>query len=193
MAASRRCLPKLKFVVLLHSRSGFGRLGDGWAASWPLQNSWQSVWSMDLRESTLQFCSAIRTFTIVCADQIDLAMDGLVVTCQTAPGPDRPCDGWLDGHLPSSAWTRLAVRWMAGGRLPSGALTLSLHIVKVSWGTLGSQQALLTCTRVFGAFALVFGLWPAGRWMGERLGPCKILGNLCDLWICVRIRCSFVV
>ena len=39
----------------------------------------------------------------------------------------------------------------------------------------------------------MFALWPAGRWMGECLGPCKILGNLCGLWICVRIHCNFAV
>ena len=29
--------------------------------------------------------------------------------------------------------------------------------------------------------------------MDERPGTCRILGNLCDLWICVRICCSFAV
>lgn len=33
---------------------------------------------MDLRENVLQFCGAIGTFAIVCADQIDGAMDGWV-------------------------------------------------------------------------------------------------------------------
>ena len=108
-------------------------------------------------------------------DQIDYAMDGWVAIYQAAPRPDRLCDGCLGGCLPSSAWT------------------FSLHIAKVSWGTLGSLQALLTCAQVCGAFALLFGLWPAGQWMGARLGPCRILGNLCGLWICVRKRCSFAV
>ena len=76
---------------------------------------------MDLLKNMLQFCGAIGTFTIVCVGQIDCAMDGWVAACQAAPRPDRLCDGWL------------------GGRLPSGAWTLSLHIIKVSWGSLGSQ------------------------------------------------------
>ena len=83
------------------------------------------------------------------------------------------CDGWL------------------GGRLPNGALTCSLHTNKVSLSILGSQQALLTQVQVCGAFALLFGFWLAGRWMGGHLGPCRILGNLCGLWICVRVHCSF--
>ena len=108
-------------------------------------------------------------------EQIDCAMDGWVAACQAAPGPDRLCDGWLGGCLPSGAWT------------------LSLHILKVSWGTLGSLQALLACAQVCGAFALLFGLWPAGQGMGACLGPCRIVGNLCGLWICTRICCSFAV
>ena len=85
------------------------------------------------------------------------------------------------------------MRWMAGWPPTKRRLdTFSAHS-KVSWGTLGSQQALLTCTQVCDAFALLFGLWLAGRWMGEHLGPCRILGNLCGLWICLRICCSFVV
>ena len=54
---------------------------------------------MDLRENMLRFCGAIGTFTIVCADQIDYAMDGWVAACQAAPGADRLCDGWLGGRL----------------------------------------------------------------------------------------------
>ena len=93
------------------------------------------------------------------------------------------------GTLTSCVWVRSAVRWAAG--CPSGHFRCTL--VKVSWSTLGSQQVLLTHAQVCGPFALLFGLWPAGRWMGERLGPCRILGNLCGLWIYVRIRCSFAV
>ena len=93
------------------------------------------------------------------------------------------------GTLTSCVWVRSAVRWAAGWPLGHFRYTL----VKVSWSTVGSQQALLTRVQVCGAFELLFGPWLAVRWMGERLGPCRILGNLCGLWICVRISCSFVM
>ena len=84
------------------------------------------------------------------------------------------------GTLTSCVWVRLAVRWAAG----CSSRHVHCTLVKVSWSTLGSQQTLLIHAQVCGAFALLFGLWPAGRWMGERFGPCRILGNLCGLWIC---------
>ena len=83
------------------------------------------------------------------------------------------------GTLTSRVWVRLAVRWAAGW--PPGHFRYTL--VKVSWGTLGSQQALLPTLKFVVLLHYCLGIgWLGDGWvsvlaLAEFLAICVVYGS----------------